>query len=161
MIGGKTVAGMAFGGVSIAGLCKAGVVIWRKPKPEWTDQTDKIISICGLPPGVTIAKDDSDYVLTVSSALTENTRILGFDGTILGSISADWPEEGTLRVTCDHSDLDIKIDSNGSGISANWAPFQVTGPTKASNSMWLGLWLRQDVQPGAYRIYLKFETKSA
>lgn len=158
MIGGETVAGMAINGTSLAGVCKAGTVIWRNPD-TWTDQTDKIIGICGLASGVTITKDGSDHVFTVSSALTENTRILGFDGTLLGNISADWPEEGVLRVTCDHSDLDIKISSNGSVISANWAPFQVEGATKASDSMWLGIWLRQAVQPGAYRIYIKFETK--
>lgn len=162
-VNGMKVAGLAFGGTKIAGLCKAGEVFWRlveKVKSEWTDRTDEFIAHCSLPSGVSIARDGDEYVFTVTSDVADGTRILGFDHLEqLSDLGADYPESGTLRVTCERTDVDFSMNSNSSGISANWAPFQVEGPTKASSDMWWGLWLRQSISTGTYRFLFKVETK--
>ncbi|ETY71321.1 hypothetical protein BMOU_0759 [Bifidobacterium moukalabense DSM 27321] len=160
MIGGKTVAGMAFGGVSIAGLCKAGTVIWRKPKPEWTDQTDKIFAVSTLTSGMTLTKaGDGDYLLAVSETIANGTRIIGSDWIPkLGDMSADWPTEGTVRLTYEST---VKVGLNGGLGWGEGTSFQVETATKAEKDVWWGFWTQQELSPGTYHLHVKFETKSA
>ncbi len=162
MIGGKTVAGMAFGGVSIAGLCKAGTVIWRKPKPEWTDQTDKLFAVANnLAAGLTITKGDpGDYLLKVAETIADGSIIIGADNIPnLGNLSADWPETGIIRVTLEQSD--VRVNLGGFSLSADGSSFQVETSTKAANSAWFGLWSRQTIEPGEHHLRIRYETKSA
>ena len=162
MIGAKTVTGMAFGGVSIAGLCKGGTVVWRKPVESWTDWTDWFVEYASREDGVTVEKDGADWVLTTTKTIAAGAKFLSINW--IGSLSeiAGWPETGTLRITGFESDFSFKSIfwlGNGDAITTGASPFEVSTTTSSKYSGWWTLRPVGALAAGTYRFRLKIETK--